>query len=73
MDPAMVILLAAGAYVGAGLVFGAAFVLRGVGRVDEAARHAPMGFRLVILPGAVALWPWLLAKWLRAGAEKGRT
>lgn len=49
-----------------GLVFALLFVSRGVQRVDPAAKGSPAGFRILILPGATALWPFLLSKWLRA-------
>ena len=55
----------AGAYVAAGLVFAATFVTWGVQRVDPVAKGAPLGFRLLILPGSAALWPLLLMRWLR--------
>jgi hypothetical protein len=63
---ANVLLVVLGAYLISGLVVGVPFVLGGVDRVDEAARGAGLGFRLVILPGAVALWPLLAGKWLQA-------
>lgn len=66
MVVAEVILFAAGAYVLCGLAVGVPFVLRGVDRVDEAVRGASLGFRLLILPGTVALWPLLAAKWIKA-------
>ena len=49
-----------------GLLFAIAFVTIGVPRVDPTARGAGAGFRLLILPGSVALWPVLLRKWWRA-------
>ena len=55
-------------YVLAGLVFAVPFVWRGVERVDPAARGATWGFRVVIVPGVVVLWPLLLRRW-RAGAH----
>ena len=54
------------AYVGAGVVFAAAFAARGVSRVDVRAAGAGWGFRLLIVPGAVLLWPLLLRLWWRA-------
>ena len=66
MVVAQVILLTALAYVLCGLAVGVPFVLRGVGRADEAARGASLGFRLLILPGALALWPLMAAKWVNA-------
>ena len=49
-----------------GLLFAVVFVTTGIERVDATARGASAGFRLLILPGVVALWPVLLRKWLRA-------
>ena len=49
-----------------GAVFAVAFVLRGIGRVDPVARGSGVGFRLVVVPGAAALWPVLLRKWMEA-------
>jgi hypothetical protein len=57
------LLAALGLYTGLGLAFALAFVTRGVGRIDPAARHASWGFRLVVLPGVVALWPLLARRW----------
>lgn len=62
---AMSLLLVAGAYLVAGLLFALAFVFRGAGVIDPAARGAPLGFRAVILPGAALLWPLLALKWAR--------
>ncbi len=66
MVVAEVILFGAFVYALCGLAVGVPFVLRGVDRVDEAARGAPVGFRLLILPGTVALWPLMAAKWIHA-------
>ncbi len=52
-------------YAAIGLVFAAVFVFAGVGRIDSAAKGAPLGFRLLILPGSAALWPFLLMRWVR--------
>ena len=63
---------ALGVYAAAGLVFAIAFVLRGVERIDPAAKGASWGFRLIVLPGVVALWPLLLRRWISGAppAEK---
>ena len=53
-------------YAAAGVVFGIAFVVRGVSRVDEHAAGAGLGFRLIVFPGVAALWPFLLSRWMRA-------
>ena len=52
-------------YALAGALFAVAFVTFGMQRVDSAAEHAPIGFRLIIMPGVAALWPLLLTRWLR--------
>ena len=51
-------------YAAIGLLFAIIFVILGVGRIDESAKGAPLFFRLLILPGAAALWPVLLGRWL---------
>ena len=51
-------------YLAAGLLFALAFIGFGARRVDPAAADSGWGFRLIILPGTVALWPWLLRRWL---------
>jgi hypothetical protein len=48
-----------------GLLFGVCFVTAGVNRLDPMAKGTAPGFRLLILPGVAALWPWLLYRWLR--------
>jgi hypothetical protein len=60
------------AYLVVGVVFAVAFVTIGVQRVDIAARDTSVGFRLLIMPGSVALWPYLAARWIRASREEER-
>ncbi len=68
MDIASVILLGLAAYTAIGVIVGIAFALKGVQVVDHAARGAggPWHFRLVVLPGAAALWPLVLVWWVRS-------
>jgi hypothetical protein len=70
---AQLILYVLGAYVLGGLLVGVPFVLRGVERVDPAARGTSLIFRLLILPGTVALWPLIAAKWRRAANNGDHT
>ncbi len=51
-------------YLGVGVLFAIVFVLKGVGKIDPSARGGTLGFRLLILPGAAALWPILARRWL---------
>jgi hypothetical protein len=72
MSPLELAVLLAGAYLGVGLAFGAVFVSALVGRIDPDAEHGSWGFRLAILPGAVALWPWMVARLVRGGEPRER-
>ena len=65
MASAETILWIASLYGLAGSAFAIVFVTLGVGRVDPAAAGAPIGFRFLIFPGSLALWPLLLTKWVR--------
>lgn len=71
MMGAQIIVGAGAAYLGLGALFALAFVTVGAGRIDRAARGAPWGFRALIFPGAAALWPVLLVKWVRARSTPG--
>jgi hypothetical protein len=59
------LVMLSGLYAAVGVLFAIAFVVKGVERVDPVAAGAGWGFRLLILPGAAALWPLLLRRWLR--------
>lgn len=50
-------------YAALGLVFALAFVARGAARMDPGAAAGTLGFRLLLLPGAAALWPLLAWRW----------
>lgn len=63
------VLWACAFYLLIGLAVGLPFVWRGVDKVDAAAHGAPATFRLLILPGCVALWPWIFRLWRHA--QKG--
>lgn len=54
-------------YAAAGVVFALAFLLLGITRIDNGAKGAGLGFRLLILPGLIALWPLMLIRWLSGG------
>lgn len=57
-------------YLGLGLVFAILFLSRGLQKVDPAAHGSGWGFRLIILPGTVALWPLLLNRWMKVKNNK---
>ena len=55
------------AYAVLGVLFAGAFVTAGVRHIDPVAKGASSGFRPIIFPGVVALWPLLLKRWIREG------
>ena len=52
-------------YLVLGVVFGVAFAVRGVAALDPYASGSTRGFRILVVPGAMILWPLLLKRWLR--------
>ncbi len=54
-----------GIYLACGLIFAVPFALSGVKRIDPHAAHGSWGFRLLIVPGTMALWPLLLHRWMK--------
>jgi hypothetical protein len=65
MTPASLIGCGLALYAAAGLGVGVAFVIAGAPRVLPGAWTFTPGARLLILPGAAALWPYVLLRWLR--------
>lgn len=51
-------------YAGVGIAFGVWFAVSGASKLDPAAAHSPWSFRLIVIPGAAALWPLLLKLFL---------
>jgi len=72
MNMAVAILSAFALYATIGALFGMSFVWRDVDRIDAAAHGARWTFRLLILPGVIAIWPLLAFRWRRAVRTRGR-
>ena len=65
MHPAVAILIyAAALYAALGVVTALAFAAVGVTRVQPA--PVSLGARILLVPGAAALWPYVLRRWLAA-------
>jgi len=63
MHPVVAILMYAAALYGAiGLITALAFVAFGVTKVQPA--PVSLGARILLVPGAAALWPYVLRRWL---------
>jgi len=63
------LLVAAGIYLLCGLVFAIPFVLIGVKQIDPHATDGSWGFRVLIIPGTMFLWPLLAKRWLKGVHE----
>ncbi len=53
-------------YAAAGVVTALAFVSVGIGQVVHPPMPATLGARILWLPGAFALWPYILVRWRNA-------
>jgi hypothetical protein len=60
--PAAIIVYGLALYTACGLAIALAFVAVGITRVQPQA--VSLGARILILPGAIALWPYVLMRWL---------
>lgn len=66
---ARTIVWALAAWAAIGVVFALAFTMIGAARVDPEARSGSLGFRVLIFPASVALWPLLLWRWTHTKGE----
>jgi hypothetical protein len=64
IEAVTVVLEVVAAYGATGILFALAFLTFGIGRIDPGARGAGLGFRLMVFPGVVALWPLMLVRWI---------
>ncbi len=58
-----------GIYLAAGIAFAIPFAWAGVNRIDPHAARGSWGFRVLIVPGAILLWPLLMPRWLASTGE----
>ena len=70
MSAPAVILLIVEIYAAAGVVVALAFVAFGIARVLPQPMPVTLGARILVLPGAAALWPYVLARWRRARSAR---
>ena len=53
----------------AGAVTALAFVTFGIARVLPAGTPVTLGARVLLLPGAAVLWPYVLLRWVRGRTQ----
>lgn len=58
-------------YLGLGVLFAVPFMLLRLKKSDPDAADATWGFKLIVLPGVVLLWPALARRWM-AGIDAPR-
>jgi len=67
---ASVILYGLALYAAVGVVAALAFVSVGLSRVLHPPVPATVGARILLLPGAFALWPYILIRWRKARSRR---
>ena len=60
----MIVLYVIAAYIAIGFIFAVAFVTFGATQVTHSS--FTLGARILLLPGATLLWPYVLARWLKS-------
>jgi hypothetical protein len=66
----MVVLQFLMAYAAAGLLVGVTFVLFGIRRALPEAGPVSAGARILVIPGAALLWPYVTWRWLTGGRAR---
>ncbi|MEO1573927.1 MAG: hypothetical protein AAFU65_03115 [Pseudomonadota bacterium] len=69
---ASAVVLALSVYLLIGVIVAVAFLALGAGRIDPAAAQGTLGFRILVFPGCVALWPLVLMRWRHGGPPRER-
>lgn len=58
-------------YLIAGVLFTFPFQWKGMNKIDEGVHGSTIGFRIIIVPGCILLWPVLWRRWVkRLGEDK---
>jgi hypothetical protein len=57
------------AYLAFVLAFAVAFVVKAALVIDQSTHGTGIRFRLMILPGSILLWPYLLFRWIKSGCN----
>lgn len=62
----MILLYGLALYLCLGIVTAVAFVIFGVTRVLDHPVSVTIGARILLLPAAAVLWPYILIRWIRS-------
>jgi hypothetical protein len=69
MGTAEIIVAGMGLYGAIGLAVALGFASLGLHRAMPDAGPVTWGARILLLPGALVLWPWVLRRWLAGGVR----
>jgi len=64
-----ILLLIVVVYLLCGFIFSIPFVIKGITAIDEGAHGSSIGFRIIIMPGVIVFWPFLLKRWVNAKSK----
>jgi hypothetical protein len=62
----MIVLFGVALYAMVGIAVAVAFVAFGITRVLPEPATVTIGARILLVPGAAALWPYVLVRWLKS-------
>ena len=54
-------------YLAIGAIIAVPMAIRGINRFDDAAAAGSWGFRVLVFPGVMVLWPLVLRRWMAGG------
>ena len=60
-----ILLIIAAIYLLGGVLFVIPFLMNGLEKIDEGAHGSTIGFKIIIIPAVIVLWPVLLSKWMK--------
>ena len=60
-------------YLSIGLIFSIVFHWKGIKVVDEGAKGTGVFFKLLITPGIIVMWPFLLTSWVKVKRNESKS
>ena len=64
-----ILLISAALYLGLGVLFGLYFIISGAKKLDPVIKESGWGVRLLIFPGSVGMWPFLLTRLISSNSK----
>lgn len=67
--PLYLLQLLLGLYIALGVLTAVSVLMVGFPKIDLSARDGARGFKVLVFPGLVALWPLFVARWIRGSGH----